>query len=164
MGCHELLRVEDTNDRFVRELAWLSHVVVWKYPKEHWIALKVRKIMEIDPQCIPGDDRSYLRFVIALCHPHIPNCVGVHTRCGPGITLRQDPVAFWPLAEQFDEAGDWIPFFGLPPPPLAFGAGPPHLLGGPPSGPGPPPPLLRPQLPARPPITTTAESAAADVS
>jgi hypothetical protein len=58
------------------------------------------------PQCIPGDDRSCLRFVIALCHPHIPNRVGVHTRRGLGITLRQDPVAFWLLAEQFDEAGD----------------------------------------------------------
>ena len=31
----KLQRVEDTNDRFVRELAWLAHVVVWNFPEEH---------------------------------------------------------------------------------------------------------------------------------
>jgi len=146
----KLQRVEDTNDRFVRELAWLTHVVVWNFPEEHWTEPKVRKIfacmgdvMEVDPQCIPGDDRSCLRLVVALCHPHVPNRVGVHTRSGRGIVLRMDPTRFWLLSEQFDAAGDWIPFFGPPPPPPhASGPAPPHLLGGPPPvfGPAPPAP------------------------
>ncbi|CAN6222677.1 unnamed protein product [Urochloa humidicola] len=31
----KLLRVEDTDDRFVREPEWLAHVVCWNYPEEH---------------------------------------------------------------------------------------------------------------------------------
>ena len=31
----KLQRVEDTNDRFVRELAWLAHVGMWNFPEEH---------------------------------------------------------------------------------------------------------------------------------
>jgi len=157
----KLQRVEDTNDRFVRELAWLAHVVVWNFPEEHWTEPKVRKIfacmgdvMEVDPQCIPGDDRSCLRLVVALCHPHVPNRIGVHTRSGRGIILRMDPTRFWPLAEQFDAAGDWIPFFGPPPPPPhAFGPALPHLVGGPPPvfGPAPPaPPHQQQQLQQQP--------------
>jgi len=75
----KLHRVEDTNDRFVRELAWLAHVVVWNFPEEHWTDPKVRKIfacmgdvMKVDPQCIPGDDRSCLRLIVALCRPPRP--------------------------------------------------------------------------------------------
>jgi hypothetical protein len=145
--------VEDTNDRFVRELAWLAHVVVWNFPEEHWTGPKVHKIfacmgdvMEVDPQCIPRDDHSCLGFVVALCHPHVPNRIGVHTRRGRGITLCLDPTCFRPLAEQFDMAGDWIPFFRPPPPtPHGFGPTPPHLLGEPPPTFGPAPPAPPPQ-------------------
>jgi hypothetical protein len=31
----KLQQVEDTNDRFIRELARLTHVVVWNFPEEH---------------------------------------------------------------------------------------------------------------------------------
>ncbi|CAN6343967.1 unnamed protein product [Urochloa humidicola] len=32
----KLERVEETGDRFLREPAWLAHVVCWNYPEEHW--------------------------------------------------------------------------------------------------------------------------------
>ncbi|CAO1943882.1 unnamed protein product [Urochloa humidicola] len=147
----QLERVEDTDDRFLREPEWLAQVVVWNFPKEHWYEEKVREIydcigtvMEIDHMCIPGFDRSCMRFVIELCHPHVPYRVGVHPRSGRGIVLRQNALSYWPRANQFDENGNWIPFFGPPPPPPATGQqapqnGPAYPLQ-PFIGPQPPPP------------------------
>jgi hypothetical protein len=56
-------------------------------------------VMEMDPQCIPRDDYSVLRFVIGLCHPHVPNHIGVHTCSGRDIILLQVDTTFWPFAE-----------------------------------------------------------------
>jgi hypothetical protein len=87
--------------------------------------------VEIDPLCIPSFDRSCLRFVIALQHPCVSSRVAVQPPSGRGIVLRQEGVSFWPLEQQFNEAGDWIPFYGPPPPPPGSG-GPGHLPAPPP--------------------------------
>ncbi|CAN6206901.1 unnamed protein product [Urochloa humidicola] len=120
----ELERIENTDDRFVREPAWLALVVCWNFPEEHWDAECVcalyrclGTVREIDPECIPGSDRSCLRFVVELQHPHVPYRVGVHPPSGRGIVLRQQPVRFWPRAEQLDGDRNWISFFGPLPPP-----------------------------------------------
>ncbi|CAN6167308.1 unnamed protein product [Urochloa humidicola] len=147
----KLNRIENTDDRFVREPAWLAHVVCWNYPEEHWDADRVcalynciGTVREIDYECIPGWDRSCLRFVLELQHPHVPYRVGVHPPSGRGIILRQQALRFWPRAEQFDENGNWIPYFGHPPPPQGPAGGPAQLPP-PPQMFGPPPP---PQAPA----------------
>ncbi|CAO2199126.1 unnamed protein product [Urochloa humidicola] len=146
----KLGRIENTDDRFVRESAWLAHVVCWNFPEEHWDADRVYAlyccigtVREIDPECIPGTDRSCLQFVIELQHPHVPFRVGVHPPSGSGIVLRQQALRFWPRAEQFDAQGNWISYFGPPAPPAN---GPGHGPAQPPPaapqafGPAPPPP------------------------
>ncbi|CAN6165071.1 unnamed protein product [Urochloa humidicola] len=133
----KLERVEETGDRFLREPGWLAHVVCCNYPEEHWDLEKIvdvygcmGTVREIDPQCVPGTDRSCLRFVIELCHPQVPARVGVHVPSGRGIVLEQNATRFWPRAEQFNVNGQWIPFFGPPPPPPpAAGFDPPHQFG-----------------------------------
>ncbi|CAN6269768.1 unnamed protein product [Urochloa humidicola] len=153
-----LTRVEETDDRFIREPAWLALVVVWNYPEEHWDQDKVRDIyccvgtvVEIDPSCFATLDRSCMRFVIELQHPHVPYRVGAHPPSGRGIVLRQNALRFWPRAEQFDATGAWIPFFGPPPPPPAgFGTAAGGLLPPPPVAFGPPPPPA-PPAPQNPP-------------
>ncbi|CAN6205597.1 unnamed protein product [Urochloa humidicola] len=144
----KLQRVEETDDRFIREPAWVGHIVCWNYPEEHWDAFKVKDVFEcigtvreIDPQCIPGTDRSCLRFLIELQHPRVPNRVGVHPPSGRGLVLEINGTSYWPRQEQIDENGNWIPFFGPPPPPAA-GFDPPHLFPAPPQIlPGPPAPF-----------------------
>lgn len=78
-------RIEETTDRFVHEPTWLVEVAVWNFPEEHWDEERIHKlfacigeVMEIDPFCFPGFDRSCLRFVIALQHPRVLHCVGIH--------------------------------------------------------------------------------------
>ncbi|CAD6235852.1 unnamed protein product [Miscanthus lutarioriparius] len=119
-----LERVESTDDRFIREPAWLAHVAAWNFPEEHWAPDKVREIykclgtvMEIDPFSIPGFDRSCMRFVLELQHPHVPARIGVHPPSGRGIVLRQSILSLWPREQQFDAAGNWIPYHGPAPPP-----------------------------------------------
>lgn len=160
-----LRRLEETDDRFVRESEWLADVVCWNYPEEHWDADKIREVyfcvgqvMEIDYFCIPGFERSYLRFVIAVHAPRIPSRIAVHPPSGRGILLGQEGVAFWPRAQQYDDDGNWIPYFGpapppppaddmyqgarpLPPPPRRFGPNPPPPPPAPEQAPPPPPPL-----------------------
>ncbi|CAN6345375.1 unnamed protein product [Urochloa humidicola] len=150
-------RIENTDDRFIREPAWLAFVVCWNFPEEHWDEDRVYalykcigNVREIDPECVPGEDRSCLRFVIELQHPHVPYRVGVHPPSGHGIVLRQQALRFWPRAEQFDGEGNWISFFGPPAPPAN------GLHGGQQDGPqqqmfGPPPPPTPPaQAPNQP--------------
>ncbi|CAN6275154.1 unnamed protein product [Urochloa humidicola] len=102
----KLQRVEETDDRFIREPVWLGHVVCWNYPEEHWDEIKIKDVFEcigtvreIDPLCVPGTDRSCLRFVIELPHPRVPNRIGVHTLSGRGIVLEINATSFWPRAQ-----------------------------------------------------------------
>uniref|UniRef100_K4A0X3 DUF4283 domain-containing protein n=1 Tax=Setaria italica TaxID=4555 RepID=K4A0X3_SETIT len=118
-----LERVEDTDDRFLRESAWLAHVATWNLPEEHREAEKVRDIyscvgsmIEIDPFCLPEFDWSCMCFIIELQHPHVPSRLGVHTPSGHGVVLRQSILVVWPCEQQLDANGDWIPFFAPLPP------------------------------------------------
>ena len=84
-----LERVEVTEDPFVGTPEWLAHVVAWNFPEEHWDSARIRAVfgcvgtvMEIDPLCFPGPDRSSLRLVIELNNPHVPYRVGVHPPAG----------------------------------------------------------------------------------
>jgi hypothetical protein len=127
-------RIEETTDRFVHEPAWLVEVAVWNFPEEYWDEERIHKlfacigeVMEIDPFCFPEFDRSCLRFVIALQHPRVLHCVGIHPPSGRGIVLQQTGLTFWPREQQYDAAGDWIPYYGTtppPPPPPAMGRDP----------------------------------------
>nr|TKV94400.1 LOW QUALITY PROTEIN: hypothetical protein SEVIR_9G292300v2 [Setaria viridis] len=137
-----LERAEETDDRFVREPEWLAHVAIWNLPPEHWSVEQVRDILrcvgtliEVDPFCSPGFDRSCMRV-----HPRLPSRLGVHTPSSRGVVLRLGSLAFWPREQQLDEAGDWNPFFGPtpPPPPPPHNNGLPPTL--PPTNPAPPPP------------------------
>ncbi|RCV31712.1 hypothetical protein SETIT_6G200100v2 [Setaria italica] len=105
-----LERAEETDDRFVREPEWLAHVAIWNLPPEHWSVEQVRDILrcigtlvEVDPFCSPGFDRSCMRVVIELQHPHLPSRLGVHTPSGRGVVLRLGGLTFWPREQQFDE-------------------------------------------------------------
>ncbi|XP_012698963.1 formin-like protein 7 [Setaria italica] len=120
----KLERAEDTDDCFIREPAWLAHVAIWNLPEEHWSFKQVCDILrcvgtmvEVDPFCIPGFDRSCMRVVVELQHPSLPSRIGVHAPSGRGVVLRLGALAFWPRENQFDEAGAWIPYFGPAPPP-----------------------------------------------
>ncbi|KAK8447304.1 hypothetical protein SEVIR_8G043301v4 [Setaria viridis] len=153
-----LERVDDTDDRFIREPTWLAHVAAWNLPEEHWEPEKVHEIykcvstvMEIDPFYFPGFDRSCMRFVLELQHPHVPSRIGVHTPSGRGVILRQSVLTLWPRERQLDAAGEWIPYFGPPPPPPPL---PTHA----PGNDSPPPPAHarhapQPNAPARAPRT-----------
>ncbi|CAO2043530.1 unnamed protein product [Urochloa humidicola] len=144
----KLDRVENTDDRFIREPAWLAFVVCWNFPEEHWDDERIcavyncmGTVREIDPECFPGLNRSCLRFVLELQHPHVPFRAGVHPPSGLGIVLRQQALRMWPRAEQFDAEGNWISFFGPPAPPAN---GPQAPQDGPPQMFGPAPPLAPP--------------------
>jgi len=125
-----LERQEETDNRFLRVPNWLALVHVWDFPEEHWDEGKVRavfsyigSIMEIDLECLTGNDRSSLCFVIELVMPRVPYRIGIHPRSGRGAVVHLNAMEIWPRVKQFDGMGAWIPFFGPPAAPQG-GAGP----------------------------------------
>jgi hypothetical protein len=120
-----LVREEEAG-RVPCDMQFVTVVLARRMPVEHLSSLGVHsafacfgQTLEVDVTGLSGTDCSIIRAVILLKHAqHVPPEVLVTRDPWPSCLITIRKLRVWRRVESFNEAGEYIPFFGAPPPPL----------------------------------------------
>jgi hypothetical protein len=117
---------EEEADRVPCDMQFIAVVLARRMPVEHLSSLGVHsafacfgQTLEVDISGLAGTDCSVVRAVVLLKHAQqVPPEVLVTRDPWPSRLISIRKLHVWRRAESYNEVGEYIPFFGAPPPPL----------------------------------------------